>query len=775
MVGKILIYISFFASLISVAGFFLAHLGKDNFLKIGRTFFHITAIGFISAAVYLMYNILTHQFQFAYIWEQSSTDLQLPLLISTFWAGQEGSFMLWALFTAVIGIFLLNFVSKGDRLEPQAMAIYALVLSFLGVILILKSPFNYLWEAFPKEVDFGFRPPEGRGLNPLLQNFWMSIHPPTLFIGFAALTVPFAFAIGSLMKNEYDKWVQFSVPWILFSGGVLGLGIMMGGYWAYSILGWGGYWAWDPVENSSLIPWIINIAGLHTIIAQKKTGGYKKTNIVLNILAFLLVLYSTFLTRSGILGDSSVHSFVDPGAEVYLALILFISSFTLISVGMILFRYKSLRDLRTDNSKFLTKESFLFIGAIVLSLSALVVFVGTSLPIVSKSTVDISFYNNMNLPIAIVLMILIGLGLYIEWKQTETAKLLQNILLPGALSLIATIILFVIGMRDPVYILFGFVSLFAFFVNARFALRVIKTGKLNFGGMLAHIGIALFFLGIIGSGRYSDEVNLSLEQGIPQEAFGYKFTYEGITPFMDPNNARDTMFAFNVRLEKDNKEMVLRPVMFYSSFSDGIMKNPDIAYFSYKDLYISPMSLEEPSPFPKESIHNLKKGVTEKISGLEVEFVDFDFGNMQKGGKEMASGNYILGAILKVKDGQTEETINVRTQFVNGAPSPSPVTLQNNNNFYFYFLNMSVKGDEQGGTTATVSIVDPSKMSMGSQNESFVITAAIKPFISVLWSGIVILCFGFVFSIIRRRKELGIKFPDNPEPEKNKSVKTNKK
>jgi hypothetical protein len=204
------------------------------------------------------------------------------------------------------------------------------------------------------------------------------------------------------------------------------------------------------------------------------------------------------------------------------------------------------------------------------------------------------------------------------------------------------------------------------------------------------------------------------------------------------------------------------------------MKNPDIAYFSYKDLYISPMSLEEPSPFPKESIHSLKKGVTEKISGLEVEFVDFDFGNMQKGGKEMASGNYTLGAVLKVRDGQTEETINVRTQFVNGAPSPSPVTLQNNKNFYFYFLNMSVKGDEQGGTTATVSIIDPAKMSLGSQNESFVITAAVKPFISVLWSGILILCFGFVLSIIRRRKELGIKYPDNPEPEKNKTVKNKK-
>jgi len=774
MVGKLLIYVAFGASLISIIGFFLAHTGKENFLKIGRLFFHITVIGVLTAALYLLYNVLTHQFQFSYIWEQSSTDLQLPLLISTFWAGQEGSFMLWGLFTAVIGIFLMNYVSKGERMESQVMIFYTLVLSFITLILILKSPFHYLWETFPKDVEFGFQPPEGRGLNPLLQNYWMAIHPPTLFVGFASLTVPFAFAMGALLKNDFDSWSSFSVPWILFSGGILGLGIMMGGYWAYSILGWGGYWAWDPVENTSLIPWIINVASLHTIIAQRKTGGYKKTNLTLSILAFLLVLYSTFLTRSGILGDSSVHSFTDPGAEVYAALLAFIITFTVISLGMIGFRWKSLKDIRTESSKLMTKESWLFIGALLLCASALVIFVGTSLPIFSKAKVDQTFYNNMHLPIAIALMFTMGLSLYIDWKQTDYNKFLQNLILPGILTVVTLIVLIIIGLHSPLYILLALVSLLAFFINARIAVRILKSGTMNVGGMLAHIGMALFLLGVIGSAKYAEETNLSLVEGKTQEAFGYKFTYVGANSFMDANNKRDTMYAFNINVEKDNKEMTMRPVMFFSKFSNGVMKSPDIAYFSYKDLYIEPMSLEEPSPYPSEATYNLKKGTTTKVNELEVEFIDFDFGTMQKGGKEMGSGNYTMGAILKVKDGANTETLNLKTQFFDGTPSPTPFTMQGSKKYVFYFLNMSVKGEEEGGTSATVVIMDPTKVSTAQEKETLVVTAHIKPFISVLWTGVLVLFVGFILSIVRRRKELIVKFPEKVEAEK-KDTKPNNK
>lgn len=758
MLGKIFIYIAFLSSIISIISFFFVHLGKDNLLKIARMFFHITAVSVILSAVYLMYIILTHQYQYAYVWEQSNSELQLPLLISTFWSGQEGSFMVWTLFTALIGIFLQNYVSNEDRNEPQVMSIYTLVLAFLSLILILKSPFKYIWEAFPKEVEVGFTPPDGRGLNPLLQNFWMVIHPPTLFIGFASLAVPFAFAIAALMKNQYDKWIVHSLPWILFSGGVLGLGIMMGGYWAYSILGWGGYWAWDPVENSSLIPWIIAVAGIHTMLVQKKTGAYKKTNLILSILAFLLVLYSTFLTRSGILGDSSVHSFVDPGAEVYLALIIFISLFVLISVVAILFRLKHLKSTVTESPEFFTKETFLFIGALVLCASALVITAGTSMPLISKASIDTNFYNTWNLPLAIILLVISGLSIFLEWKKTGKEKFLTNIFQPFIYSLVVTIILVVIGVKNVAMIIFSFASLFTFFINLIMLVRILRTRKATFGGALAHVGIALFFLGIIGSGKYSEEVNLSLELNKPMEAFGYKFTFIGATPFMDANNKTDTMYHFNILIEKDNKEMTMRPVMYYSNFSQGIMKNPDIANFMNKDLYISPMSYEEPQFFSQDQLFDFKKGEKKKIGNLEIEFVDFDFGNIQMGGKEMALGNYTLGATLIVNDGKNKETISPKLHSVNGEQDFVKVQMKNNPDFDFYFVNMKLLGEEEGGSLASIAIVDlkdPSKNTR--KEETLVASVAIKPFIWVLWTGVVILVLGFFVSVYRRRKELFVK------------------
>ncbi|MBI5403937.1 MAG: cytochrome c biogenesis protein CcsA [Ignavibacteriae bacterium] len=755
MLGKIFIYIAFISSVISVLSFFMVHLGKDKLLKAGRLFFHITAISIILASVFLMYLILTHQYQYAYVWEQSNSELQLPLLMSTFYSGQEGSFVLWMLFTAVIGIFLSNYVSKKDRLEPQVMSVFTLVLSFLTLIVILKSPFKYIWEAFPKEVEPGFLPPDGRGLNPLLQNFWMVIHPPILFVGFASLAVPFAFAIGTLMKNEYNKWVVFSMPWLLFSGGVLGLGIMLGGYWAYSILGWGGYWAWDPVENSSLIPWIIAVAGTHTMLVQKKTGAYKKTNLILSILGFLLVLYSTFLTRSGILGDSSVHSFVDPGAEVYLALVIFITSFILIAIIAISIRLKYLKSEIKEQSEFFTRETFLFLGSMVLCASALVITAGTSMPLLSKASIDTNFYNTWNMPFAIIILLTLGVSVFLEWKKTGKEKFLGNILQPLIYSVIVTVVLIFVGVTNVSMIILSFASLLAFFINLIMVIRVVKTGKANFGGTLAHVGIALFFLGVIGSAKYSEEVNLSLELNKPMEAFGFKFTYIGATPFMDANNKSDTMYHFNILVEKDNKEMTMRPVMYYSKFSQGVMKNPDIAYFLTKDLYVAPMSYDEPQFFSNDQMFEFKKGEKKNVGNLEVEFVDFDFGSIEKGGKEMMSGNYTIAATINISDGKTKETVSPKLHAVNGNQNYILDESKTIPGFEFYFLNMKLQDESKGGNSASIAIVDtkdPNKKSR--KDETLVASVATKPFIWVLWTGVAVLVIGFFTAVYRRRKEL---------------------
>ena len=355
MIGSIILTIALAFSIISMIMYFLNYRGYKNTLNYGRIAYHGMAVLVIAASVFLWYAILTHQYQYEYIYSYSDNALRnlgIFHLASAFWGGQQGSFMLWLLLTTIVGIILQSYASKRGDLEPRVMAVFTLATTFLLVMVSpwFKNPFEYIWMtptfikvehlnsqffSLPFIQQFYFTDQstnqafiqinkefvsllsqagvsvnqfiiDGKGLNPQLLNFWMQIHPPILFTGFSMATVPFAFAIAALMKNDYRSWVSQAFPWMLAGMGILGLGIMLGGYWAYEMLGWGGYWAWDPVENSSLIPWLVGVAGIHTLLVQKRSqakggiGKYAKTNLMLCVLTYVLVLYSTFLTRSGV-------------------------------------------------------------------------------------------------------------------------------------------------------------------------------------------------------------------------------------------------------------------------------------------------------------------------------------------------------------------------------------------------------------------------------------------------------------------------------------------
>ena len=317
MVGNILLTLAFAAGVFSVVMYYLTYKGYQNTLPLARIGYHAAAILVMAASALLLHAILTHQFEYKYVYDYSGTGMPTGLLMSTFYAGQEGSFMLWTLFSAIIGLILLDYTSKRGDLEPRVMMIFGLAVTFLLMMVspLLKSPFNYIWSqpdfidmknvnsaflSLPGIQNFVFSDPQskkqfiqvskelystllannvtmsqfiiqGKGLNPLLQNFWMQIHPPMLFIGFSMSAVPFAFALAALIKNEYKDWVKQALPWVLSGTMVLGLAIMLGGYWAYGVLGWGGYWGWDPVENSSLVPWLVGVASIHTLLVQRKT------------------------------------------------------------------------------------------------------------------------------------------------------------------------------------------------------------------------------------------------------------------------------------------------------------------------------------------------------------------------------------------------------------------------------------------------------------------------------------------------------------------------
>ena len=257
-----------------------------------RVSFIVFALLTTVASMLLMHYILNHDFRFSYVANYSSRDLSLEYLVSAFWAGQEGSFLLWVLVGAWLGILLIY---KARDLEPQVMLIYNLNNIFLTILLIKQSPFEQLV----------FAPPDGRGLNMLLQDPWMVIHPPVVFVGYAAFAIPCAYAVAALWRRQYDRWVRRALPWTVFAFVSLGAGIIIGGYWSYKVLGWGGYWGWDPVENASLLPWLAGMALMHGMIVQATRKQLRKTNFVLAAASFLLVIYCTFLSRSGVLADFS--------------------------------------------------------------------------------------------------------------------------------------------------------------------------------------------------------------------------------------------------------------------------------------------------------------------------------------------------------------------------------------------------------------------------------------------------------------------------------------
>ena len=296
-------------------------------LLLARRLYYAFTFSVILASVLLMSRLLTHDFRLSYVSSYSGRDLPFYYLFSTFWAGQEGSFLLWLFWGSIIGLFVLR---SAKEQESPVMIVY--VASFIGIVAILvkQSPFRFL----------GQIPPDGQGLNPLLQDPWMVIHPPVMFSGFASLSVPFAFAIAALWSKRWDGWVVRAMPWALFTFVTLGTAILMGGYWAYKTLGWGGYWAWDPVENTSLVPWLATVALVHGMFLQKAREKHRKINIILAILAFCCILYGTFLTRSGVLADFSVHSFIDLGITGWLVGIIMV--FLVGGLALLAFRWKEI-------------------------------------------------------------------------------------------------------------------------------------------------------------------------------------------------------------------------------------------------------------------------------------------------------------------------------------------------------------------------------------------------------------------------------------------------
>lgn len=803
MVGSIILTLALAFSIISMLMYFLNYRGYKNTLNFGRIAYHGMAVLVISASVFLWYAILTHQYQYNYIYSYSNNslrDLGIFQLMSSFWGGQEGSFMLWLLLTSIVGIILQSYTSKRGDLEPRVMAVFTLATSFLLVMVSpwFKNPFEFIWvspifvkiehlnsqlfnlpfiqqfyftdqssnQSFIK-IDSQFASLltqagysmnqfiiDGKGLNPQLLNFWMQIHPPILFTGFSMATVPFAFAIAALMKNDYRDWVKQAFPWMLAGMGVLGLGIMLGGYWAYEMLGWGGYWAWDPVENSSLIPWLVGVAGIHTLLVQKRTqskggiGKYAKTNLVLCVLTYVLVLYSTFLTRSGVLGDASVHSFVDPGMIVYLFLILFIGTFIILGFGMIAFRWKSLNENINEDESILSRELALFTAMIVLIASAIIVLVGTSAPIFGKS-VDTFFYNEMHLPLAIIIMFLNGISLLIKWQKSDANELINKSTYAAVGAVLFTILLVIFGeVRDIMIIILSLTTAFSLFVNVDIAVKIVKGNFKMLGAYVAHIGIALFILGVIGSAVYSEEVTVDLVKGKSVPAFGYDLTFTG--GYAIENN---TKFAFNVEVKKGSSKYTIAPIMYRSEFNNSIVREPAILTLLTKDIYFSPLGYDEGGQTQSQHSHNhisLEKGASTEFEGTKITFIKFNMAaeTMQL----MSEGkDFQMGAVLEIeKDGKKMETELLRKKV--GEQIEFTSFESKEMNLKIELENLAA-GNIDIGVTPLDDSQNESQTAQTTTSEVLSVSASIKPFVNLVWAGVAIMVIGFFIAMTRRLKE----------------------
>ncbi len=757
MLGTILIYSTVVFSLLSTILYFLSDK-KIELRKYAAWLYYATTLSVVAASAYLLANILANNFQFTYIWEYSSRELHDFFLIASFYSGQQGSFLLWLLITALTGLFLMQ-AAKKHSLEAYSMGFFAFVLFFIALILVFKSPFDYVWETFSAEkLEVGFTPPNGRGLNPILQNYWINIHPPILFLGYALMTIPFVYALAALIQREYKKWIEYVMPWALVGGAVLGLGIMLGGFWAYETLGWGGFWAWDPVENASLIPWIFIVAFVHTALVQRRTNGLVKTNFLVAILSFIFVLYATFLTRSGILGDTSVHSFVTPGAIVYNLLLIFMITFTGLGIFYIIYRIKDINSfLEKSSFKPISKEYSLALGSILLMALGVVVIIGTSWPALAeifgqpKAAIDVANYNKFGSVFAFIFLIINGISLYQKWASSSINEVFAKILIPLVASILISVVFYFLGMKEINFLLLTFSAIFALLTNLEFLARNVIKNPRVIGSYLSHLGIALLVIGAVLSGGYSESQSVRLNHKQSKEVFGYNFTFVGKQRIEQQLSDREKYY-FSIKIDKDGQEKIVKPIVYWSNFNDwqSPFLEPGIFAKMEKDIYVAPIAVE--TNFNMERLVLMKNELGQIPIDRNVNFT-IESLNMDEVAT-LNDGRIVFNTIVKTEQNGESSLDTISTRI-------DPNTWEGN------FEDWETL-DKVGLDVNMIRIlrdmndVSRSKLEfyfkktgepMPEPIDVFTFDVTLKPFINLVWVGTIASVIGFLMALTRYTKK----------------------
>jgi len=797
--GHFFIVLSLVASLAATIAYFLATQSKTEadgiaWKKLARYAFILEVVSVFAIFGILFYIIHNHLFEYHYAWKHSSRSLEFKYLLACFWEGQEGSFLLWSACHSILGVILIK---RSKNWEAPVMTIvsfaqFALATMVAGLYIfgwkmgsnpfILLRDSGVLDNAAALHINFDVNQPlrpdymqsikDGNDLNPLLQNYWMVIHPPVLFMGFASTIVPFAFAMAGLWKKQYGEWTKPALPWALFSAAVLGVGIMMGGMWAYESLTFGGYWAWDPVENASLVPWMILVSGIHTLLIYRHSGHSLRATYLFFILAFGFILYSTFLTRSGILGESSVHAFTDLGMNFQLLTFLLI--FVLPSLAFFFARYNKIPSVQKEENTS-SREFWMFIGALVFFLSAIVIIGKTSLPVFNKifgtniaPPEDAEFaYNSIQIYVAIIIAALTAVSQYLKYKDTSGKYFWKKILVPTIITLVLSALFIVFGAIDynkkgPVFqgsIWLAVVcSIYTIVANAGYIWLGLKGNLKVSGGSISHVGFGMVLLGILLSSSNKEILsnniggipaplaegedpreNLTLVKDMTANMGRYSLTYEG-----DSAHPKKQQWYYKVRFKSNDgkEEFVLMPNAFVNyKGNEGLMANPSAKHYWDHDVFTYITSIPNPE---NEKDTSSFKPFTRKA-----------------GDSLFYSRGFIIIQDVKQKDSVPEDLFGT-----DGTLYEVPLKIYSKTGSTFSVTSRlaNAKGEwfaipdtiTSESLVLQLQKVNPDKtVEMGVKESSAVLKyVTLKayrfPFIKLLWYGVWITAIGILISMVRR-------------------------
>jgi len=714
--------------------------GRKDLLPLARTLYTAFTVSVVASAAILMTLLLQHRFDVSYVNSYSALDLPLHFLISTFWAGQEGSFLLWCFWGSLIGLFVWR---SAKEQEAPVMVVY--LSTFLGIIAILckQSPFKLLPPPAPAD---------GVGLNPLLQDPWMVIHPPVMFLGFASLSVPFAFAIAALWKKRWDGWITRALPWALLTFLTLGTAILMGGYWAYKTLGWGGYWGWDPVENTSLVPWLFTTALVHGMFLQRARKRHRKVNLLLACTAYAAILYGTFLTRSGVLADFSVHSFIDLGITGWLVGIL--GTFIGLSVVLIAWRWRSIPKAEDEEPALLSRSVLFILGIAVFCALATVILLGTSAPILTRlggtpSQVQTSFYAKTTTPAGFLLVLLCGLVPFVGWKGETGRELLKNSRRSLLVAVVLTAAALALGANQPQTLLLLFTAFFAADMNLRAVIRKAGNGKLGgAGGYLAHVGVGIMLAGIVVSGAYAVSKRVTLPINAPKKVGDTTLTFLRVVP-----GTGDRKTAMEVRVEPgDGKPFYAYPKMYENSRTGQLMVNPSIRNSPVMDLYIAPQQYDPGQPETIGREVRLMKGTTINLEGAGFTFRDFnaDRAGMLRGEQKLL---VLTDLTITPPDGSTHDvTLRYLFHLDTREAEADDVAVPG-----FANGKMRVVAVSPNDGAVVLRLVgiskNPADEFQAATVESLSVDVTHKPLIALVWGGFYVMMAGGLLAFVKRSGE----------------------